>query len=105
MKVNADSLTQTNASPGSPKMSKDDIAAKVRAKFGAVAQVKKAQPVEDKVEIHSKGVKNSDEEDFGDVKKNRPDAEVTQEKLKSILSNGGFEFNEKERNALSQILN
>lgn len=33
------------------------------------------------------------------------DPEVTKEKLRTVLTGGGFHFNEKEKNVLSQILN
>lgn len=105
MKVNAQTSNQTKKSQTPGKMSNDDIAAKIQAKFGKVAEVKEAiPPVVDKVEVGKKGVVSSDEEDFGDIGKNIPTAKVTQEKLKSILQNGGFQFNDRERQALGQIL-
>jgi hypothetical protein len=39
-----------------------------------------------------------------DVQLNNPEDPVTTEKLKSVLSNGGFNFNPKEREVLSKIL-
>ena len=39
-----------------------------------------------------------------DVAKNEPQSEETRSKLKHILQSGGFQFNEKEKQALSQIL-
>lgn len=39
-----------------------------------------------------------------DVQLNSPDDPVTAEKLKSVLSNGAFNFNPKEREVLSKIL-
>ena len=39
-----------------------------------------------------------------DVGSNNPASDVTQEKLRLILKNGGFSFNQKEQAALSQIL-
>lgn len=102
MKVNAQ--PQQNAQSMRPKKkTKADIEAMVKAKFGKVAE-KKAPPPKPQVEINSKGVKNSDEEDFGDIKKNDPTSEITQEKLRGILKSGGFQFNDKERKALGQIL-
>lgn len=105
MKVNAQTSNEMKKPETPKKMSNDDIAAKIQAKFGKLAEVKKAiPPVVDKVDIAKKGVVSSKEEDFGDVGKNDPKAEVTQEKLKSILQNGGFQFNDRERQALGQIL-
>jgi len=103
MKVNASKQQQLQSKP--KKMSKADIEQMVKAKFGKVAQKKAPPPIEEKVELSSKkGVSNSDEENFGDIHKNSPDSEVTQEKLKSILKGGGFNFNDRERKALSEIL-
>lgn len=45
-----------------------------------------------------------DEPVIGDVKKNDPNDPNTKEKLKSALSMGAFDFGEKERAVLSQIL-
>ena len=105
MKVNAQTSKQLNNPKTPKKMSNDDIAAKIQAKFGKKAEVKKAiPPVVDKVDIGKKGIVSSEDDDFGDVGKNDPKAEVTQEKLKSILASGGFAFNDKERQALSKIL-
>jgi hypothetical protein len=39
-----------------------------------------------------------------DIKKNDPNDPVTKEKLKALLSNGGFNFKPEERKALSDIL-
>ncbi len=93
-----------NSDPAKKAMSQDDVKAKIMAKFGKDL-TKKPKATVDKVELSSKkGVTNSDEENFGDIGKNIPDSAVTQERLKSILKNGGFQFNEKERQALSTIL-
>ena len=42
---------------------------------------------------------------IGDIGKNDPTDTVTQEKLKGLLRSGGFNFNQKERAALKDILN
>lgn len=105
MKVNAHS-PQTAPDKSKPqRLSKEELQARVAAKFGKSAEVKKLEPKPDTVELNTKGVKNSGEEDFGDIGKNDPSSEVTREKLKSILKNGGFDFNDRERKALGQILN
>ena len=112
MKVNAHSQSPTKKpvapakQPAQPeKLSNDDIAAKIRAKFGKTAEIKKVIPkVEDKVELNSKGVVSSDEEEFGDIGKNDPKSEVTQERLKGLLKGNGFNFSDKERKALGEIL-
>lgn len=95
-----------NTQSAKPKMSKEQIEEMVKAKFGDKAKKVKKAPVEDKVEIKSadKGVKNSEEADFGDVKSNNPNAAETREKLKEILKTNAFSFNDGERRALADIL-
>ncbi|MBD65469.1 MAG: hypothetical protein CME62_09700 [Halobacteriovoraceae bacterium] len=85
------------------KLSQEDIKAKIAAKFGEKAKPQKAVPKE-KVEINSKGVSHSSEENFGDIQGNNPESEVTQEKLKDLLKSGGFHFNDRERKVLGEIL-
>jgi hypothetical protein len=94
----------TNSKP--KKLGNSDIEAMLKAKFGDKIQKRKAKPVPiDKAELHSKkGVSNSAEPEFGDVKSNDPNSEMTQVKLQGILKMGGFDFNDKERLALSKIL-
>lgn len=105
MKVSAGSA-QINSQAKPKKLSPEELRERVSAKFGEKAQLVKPQPKPpvDTAEVKTKGVKNSTEEDFGDIAKNDPKSEVTQEKLKTILKNGGFNFNDRERQALSEIL-
>ena len=94
--------SQNQVSKAPEKLSSDDIAAKVAAKFGKEAQVKKAAPKPDpdtKVELNTQeAVAHSD------IGNNDPNSELTKEKLRGLLKAGGFDFNDKERKALSQIL-
>lgn len=105
MKVeNSQSKNITKATP--KKLGNEDIKAMLKAKFGDKIKKKAPRPVEkEDVDLHSKkGVSSSDEPEFGDVKSNNPKSKLTQEKLKGILKMGGFNFNDKERQALSKIL-
>lgn len=81
------------------KLSPEEIKQKITQKFGNEAKPKKAVPVADKVEINSKETVA-----HSDIGKNDPNSEITREKLKTILKVGGFDFNDKERSALAQIL-
>ncbi len=78
------------------------IKEKIKAKFGDKFKEKKKP--EEKVELSNSSVKNSSEEDFGDLKSNDPNSSVTKDKLKDILRSGAFEFNPKERETLAKIL-
>lgn len=103
MKVESSQTKKITTDPPK-KMSKEEIQAKLQAKFGKSAAPKKSKEP-NSVELHSKkGVNSSNDDDFGDVGKNNPKSEVTHEKLKSILKKGAFNFNPKEREALSKIL-
>lgn len=89
--------------------SQDEIKAKIKAKFGKDLDDKPvAKEADTRVELSSnaksKGVSNNSEEGFGDIKNNDPKSPETQEKLKSLLKTGGFNFSDKERQVLSQIL-
>jgi len=105
MKVESQKLHTNNDSP--KKLSQEEIKAKIKAKFGKDLNDRpKPSKIDDKVELHSKGgVKSTSDEDFGDIGKNDPAHTMTQDKLKDILKTGAFSFNEKERKALSEILN
>lgn len=73
----------------------------------AVAEVKKEPVAEAEVKKEPAPehvVPNDDHLLVSDVSKNDPNSPETTEKLKSILSTGAFQFNEKEREALSKIL-
>lgn len=79
------------------------IRAKLAAKFGdKVLPEKKAA----KVEISSKAEKRLEKGDdkFADVGDNDPSKEETRAKLSGLLKSGGFQFSDKERAALSEIL-
>lgn len=81
-----------------------DIRAKVAGKFGKNVLPKTK---EDKVEISVKAHKHPEpgDDNFTDIKDNNPNKEETRVKLQRLLKMGGFQFSEKERAALSEILN
>lgn len=91
--------SQTENSPQS-------IENKLKAKFGDKFKAKQSIEKEKKDEAKiSTKAKNKHEFSFvGDIKDNAPDSEVTQEKLRALLKSGGFNFNEKERSVLFDIL-
>lgn len=92
---------------------KEAVKARIREKFGVELgkKIEAKKPDETKeggdvvVSVDSKGKKKVEGEVFGDIKKNDPGSDVTQEKLKGLLRSGGFHFNNKERAALDAILN
>ncbi|MEX0798386.1 MAG: hypothetical protein WD025_03030 [Bacteriovoracaceae bacterium] len=110
MKVNSPDMhaqartgqSQKNAAASGP--SKEEARAKIEEKFGVKLGEKKEKEPDVVVSINKKGEKKVEEGSFGDIKNNDPASEVTQEKLKGLLASGGFHFNDKERAALSQIL-
>lgn len=80
-----------------------EIRAKLAAKFGdKVLPEKKAA----KVEISAKAEKRLEkgDEKFADISDNDPNKEETRAKLHGLLKSGGFQFSDKERAALSEIL-
>ncbi len=101
MKV--ESSQPTNITKPKGKLSKEQIQAKISAKFGNKAAPKAPKIVEDKVEIESKS-KEMETKEIGDIKTNDPNSQITQDKLKDILKTGAFQFNEKERKTLAKIL-
>ncbi len=95
-----------NLAPKKKAPSPDEIKAKIKEKFGKDLTKPKPKALpEEQVELNSKkGVTNSNEENFGDIGKNDPNSEETQQKLREILKSGAFHFNDKERKTLSNIL-
>lgn len=103
MKVN-NTTSKDISEVKSKTKAQDELRAKIEAKFG---EIKKPGPkkIEDKVEISKKeAVKVQGEEGFGDLASNDPQSEETQEKLRGILQAGAFNFSDKERAALGEIL-
>lgn len=96
---------QAPAAPANKKLTKEQIKAKLSEKFGEKIRTQgpKKQKTEDSVEVKGKptvdhtGLKT-------DIATNDPSSAETQEKLRSILKSGGFDFNQKERKALADIL-
>jgi len=106
MQVNAAS-GQTQAPKSKKEMEQEAIRKKLAEKFGdKFKEKKKVKPKEDSVELSNSAKKEAhiDPEGFGDVKKNDPSSEETQEKLKALLKTGAFQFSDKERAALGEIL-
>lgn len=107
MKINAaQGQVKSKISP------KEELRAKLAEKFGdkfkAKAEIdkEKQQAKAAEVEISDSAKKKAhiDPEGFGDVKNNDPNSEETKIKLKALLQTGGFNFSDKERGALSEIL-
>lgn len=72
----------------------------------APIEVKKPEPsAESSEEAEEKDSVKESHLLMSDVKLNDPKDPTTQEKLKSVLSKGGFNFNPREREALDKILN
>ena len=112
MKVNA-VQSQEKPSISNKERERQEIREKIAGKFGdkfktknEKAKIKLAKIDKDKLELSNSAKKKAhiNPEGFGDVKTNDPNAEETQAKLKGLLESGGFEFSQKERNALNQIL-
>ncbi|MFT6632167.1 MAG: hypothetical protein ACJAS4_002129 [Bacteriovoracaceae bacterium] len=102
MKVESEQSTKITTAPR--KMSPDEIKARIKSKFGKdLSKKKPIKAVEDKVEV-SKQAKKTGETPIGDIGSNDPKSDMTQSKIKGLLRNGGFEFSEGERKALSSIL-
>lgn len=86
---------------------KDKIKAKLAEKFGdKFKPVKKGDStVVISKEAHEKAEKAKAEKAIeGDIKSNDPNSEETKEKLRGLLMSGTFAFNDKERDALNEIL-
>lgn len=90
------------------KLSRNDIKQaaireKLAQKFGKKVLPKKK---EDKVEISAKAEKRLEPGDdkYADIGTNDPKNEDTRAKLMGLMKSGGFQFSDKEREALSEIL-
>ena len=101
---------QVNGAQGQKVLSKKDqqkleIQQKLKAKFGDKV-LPKNKPKVDEAEVSDKAKQKVaiGSEEFGDIKTNNPNAEETREKLKALLKTGAFNFNDKERSALKDIL-
>lgn len=90
-------------------ISQNEIQKRLKEKFGDKFQPILDKKTEKKDEVSIISKKKIEKEltenpVIGDVGKNDPRSEETQEKLKAILKTGAFEFNERERGALQEIL-
>ena len=101
---------QVNGAQGQKVLSKKeqekiDIQKKLQAKFGDKIMPKKKSKV-DEAQVSDKAKKKVaiGADEFGDIKTNNPSSEETREKLKALLKTGAFNFNDKERSALKDIL-
>jgi hypothetical protein len=103
-------VTAVRAAPKQPSVSASDIKAKLEAKRkqeGDQAQ----KTIATKLELSGQKPAQKIDQDSpdpiigkSDVAKNDANDPVTQEKLKALIKNGGFSFNSKEKEVLSQIL-
>lgn len=82
-----------------------ELQKKLQAKFGDKV-IPKKKPKVDEAQISEKAKKKVaiGADEFGDIKSNNPTSEETREKLKGLLKTGAFNFSEKERAALKDIL-
>lgn len=99
----------SNSDSASQNISKAEIQKRLKDKFGDKFETlaSKKEEVKDEVNIVSKKRIEKDlkeEPVIGDIGKNDPKSETTQEKLRGILRTGAFHFNDKERGALQEIL-
>jgi len=95
MKVNAGK--QINKQPTAKEISRAEVEAKLKAKFGKIPTRKKREvKIEEKVELKTGPLSPAEEKAEKKV--------LTGERLKNILKNGGFQFSEAERKALGSIL-
>lgn len=99
----------TNSDQAPKSISQNEIQKRLKEKFGDKFQsvADKKIEIKDEVSIISKKKiekELSENPVIGDIGKNDPSSEETQEKLKAILKTGAFEFNERERGALQEIL-
>lgn len=77
-----------------------------QAEVQQVAKPPEAQPIE-QTQAEGPAYDSPNTDDYtiqSDIANNDPNSDVTREKLKGILSAGGFSFNPKERDVLSKIL-
>ena len=88
------------------EMSDSDIREKLaaNAEISSAAKMKSAQAQQSTQKLGEGFMKSDDHLLKSDVQLNSPADPVTSEKLKTVLSNGGFNFNPKEREVLSKIL-
>lgn len=82
----------------------DKLRSKFGDKFNRAQELNEAKKKDvDSVEISGK-TKDLKGAVTGDIKDNNPDSELTQAKLKGLIKTGGFNFSDKERSALAEIL-
>lgn len=97
-------ISSSTKSINSKSSLKNKLKAKFGNKFSKAEKLNKLKELE-KVEVSKKSKKLANSESsFGDVKDNNPQSDLTQAKLKGLIRSGGFQFNDKEREALSKIL-
>lgn len=103
-----------NAPAASPK-AKSKVAvhkkelsdSEIREKLAANTEISgeaKARAMQSTQKLGEGFMKKDDHLLKSDVQLNSPEDPVTSEKLKTVLSNGAFNFNPKERDVLSKIL-
>jgi hypothetical protein len=93
---------------GKPSIVKKELSkSEIREKLAANAEISdaaKAKASANKGPKLGEGFMGNDHVLKSDVQLNSPEDPVTAEKLKTVLSNGAFNFNPKERDVLSKIL-
>jgi hypothetical protein len=107
MEVSSNQVKPKNlAKNGKVSLSKAEIEAKIKARFGDKAKKKSApkKPKPPEVALGKSSKEVGGKAVTGDVGANDPKAEMTQEKLKFLLKSGSSTFNDRERKVLANIL-
>ncbi len=80
------------------------IAAKEKPAF-AMPEIDEAKKPKQQEKLDKKPEKELDKEPVGQIGLNDPNNTDTAEKLRDLISSGGFNFSDKEKSVLSKILN
>lgn len=107
MEVSSNQVKPKNlAKNGKVSLSKAEIEAKIKARFGDKAKKKSApkKPKKPEVELSKSAKAEGGKVGKGDIGLNNPKSEMTQEKLKFLLKSGSSTFNDRERKVLANIL-
>lgn len=100
MKIN----NATSAPISKKKSSQEEINNRLKEKFGSKIKTKKPEPAQEPAAKAEEIKQNFNVNQVATVGENAPDSEVTQDKLREILKTGAFDFNQKERKVLANIL-
>jgi DNA-directed RNA polymerase specialized sigma subunit len=107
--ANANATVTATAPPKSKKtnVKKEISESEIREKLAAnteISSAAKQKSIQSTQKLGEGFMKSDDHLLKTDVQINDPQDPVTAEKLKSVLANGAFSFNSKERDVLSRIL-